>query len=258
MRNDGDTDIGGTGGAFLTTHWSMVKAAASGADTQSRELINLLLQRYWKPIYCYLRRQGVSNEDAKDLTQGFLHEIVLEQNLLKKADAAKGRFRSLLLIALNRYVDDVRDRKSAQKRQPRGSLVSLDEVEMPALPANLANAAPEDTFHYAWVSSLLEQVLESVKRQCCDEDKQIHWCVFRDRVLDPIMERTHPPPLKEIMGRYGITKESKASNMIVTVKRRFQATLRRFLRESVTSDDHVKDECDFVRHFFSKMAQDSA
>ncbi|MCH8219245.1 MAG: hypothetical protein IH892_21015, partial [Planctomycetes bacterium] len=114
------------------------------------------------------------------------HEIVLEQNLLKKADAAKGRFRSLLLIALNRYVDDVRDRKSAQKRQPRGSLVSLDEVEMPALPANLSTSAPEDTFHYAWVSSLLEQVLESVKRQCCEEDKQIHWCVFRDRVLDPI------------------------------------------------------------------------
>ncbi len=249
--------MGGTGEAFLTTHWSMVKAAASGSEARSQELIDLLLRRYWKPVYCYLRRKGVSNEKAKDLTQGFFHEIVLEQNLLRRADAAKGRFRSLLLIALNRYVGDVRDRESAQKRMPRGRLVSLDVVEMPAIPAGLSTSAPEDTFHYAWVSSLLEQVLETVKRQCCEEDKQIHWHVFLDRVLDPIMERNTPPTLKEIISRYGIPDESKASNMIVTVKRRFQTTLRQYLRDSVSSDDSVKDEWEQIRKFFPKMAQDS-
>jgi hypothetical protein len=93
---------------------------------------------------------------------------------------------------------------------PRGKLVSLDVVEMPAVPAGLSTSAPEDTFHYAWVSSLLEQVLETVKRQCCAEDKQTHWSVFLDRVLDPIMERSTPPTLKEIISRYGIPDESKA------------------------------------------------
>ena len=135
MENNGDTHIGGTGGAFLTIHWSIVQAADRDTEARDAGLINLLMQRYWKPVYCYLRRNGVANEEAKDLTQGFFHEIVLEQHLLKKADAAKGRFRSLLLIALTRYVDDVRANESAQKRMPRDGFVSLDADETPDLPA---------------------------------------------------------------------------------------------------------------------------
>lgn len=257
MGHHEDTDIGGTGGAFLTTHWSMVQAAARDTGARDAGLINLLMQRYWKPVYCYLRRNGIANEEAKDLTQGFFHEIVLEQHLLKKADAAKGRFRSLLLIALKRYVDDVRAKESAQKRMPRGGFVSLDADETPELPARLATSAPENTFHHAWVAALLEQVLEDVKQQCSAEDKQIHWCVFRDRVLNPIMERDTPPSLREITARYDLSDESKASNMIVTVKRRFQVTFKRHLRKSVVSDDSVKEEWTQISRFFSNIAQDS-
>lgn len=257
MQRDQNTEMGGTDQVFLTTHWSMVEAAGAASQEQSKELINLLLRRYWKPVYCYLRRKGVSNEEAKDLTQGFFHEVVLEQRLLSKADAAKGRFRSLLLIALNRYVGDVRDQASAQKRMPRGGLVSLDAADMPVLPASLTTAAPEDTFNYAWVAGLLEQALESVKCQCDEEDLQIHWCVFQDRVLNPIMEQSHPPTLKEIITRYSISSEAKASNMIVTVKRRFQATLKRLLRDSVESEDFIREEWEQIRRFFPGMAQDS-
>jgi hypothetical protein len=257
MQKGQNTDMGGTGHVFMTTHWSMVEAAGALSQERDAELGNLLLGRYWKPVYCFLRRKGHSNEDAKDLTQGFFHEIVLGKNLLNKADAAKGRFRSLLLIALNRYVGDVRDKASAQKRMPHGPLVSLDAAEPPIVPVSLSASDAEDTFHYAWVASLLEQVLASVKQQCCEEDKEIHWCVFRDRVLDPIMDGVAPPTLKDIIGRYGIQNEAKASNMIVTVKRRFQNTLQRSVRDSVVSEDSVSEEWEQIRQFFPGMAQDA-
>jgi RNA polymerase sigma-70 factor (ECF subfamily) len=251
------TDLGGTGQAFLTTHWSLIDGAVSDDHEKRQALIGLLLQRYWKPVYCYLRRKGYNNEQAKDLTQGFFCKVVLEHHLIEKADAAKGRFRTLLLVALDRYLSDVRDRETAQKRRPKGRLISLDVAEPPEVPPSITRSAPENTFHYAWVSALLEQVFEEVERACHHDDKTVHWCVFRDRVLDPIMGRQPPPALNDIVSKYGLETESKASNMIVTVKRRFQAAMRRRLRESVTSDQDVSDEWAEIRRSFPIIAQDS-
>ena len=249
--------MGGTGQAFLTTHWSLVEGAGSDDQEKSQALISLLLQRYWKPVYCYLRRKGHHSEEAKDLTQGFFHEVVLEHRLIEKADATKGRFRTLLLVALDRYLGDVRDRENAQKRKPKGKLVPLDMAEPPEVPASIAESDPQSTFHYAWVSALLEQVFEKVERACHHDGKTVHWCIFRDRVLNSIMERSKPPALNEIVSKYGLQDESKASNMIVTVKRRLQAALRQRLRESVTSDEQVASEWEQMRRFFPKIAQDS-
>jgi RNA polymerase sigma-70 factor (ECF subfamily) len=257
VRGDGYTDIGGTGKAFLTTHWSLIEKAGSNDEEKNKAFVGLLLNRYWKPVYCYLRRKGYNNEQAKDLTQGFFHEVLLGQHLIEKADAAKGRFRSLLLIALDRYLGDVRERETAQKRVPKGQFVSLDVVAPPEIPQSIAGSVPELTFNYAWVSALLEQVLEEVKRKCHDDGKDIHWGVFCDRVLHPIMDRGNPPSLKEIITKYGLQDETKASNMIVTVKRRLQAALKQYLRESVTSDEFVKGELEQIRQFFPKIAQDS-
>ena len=116
MKRGDYTDMGGTGALFLTTHWSLLEAAGSGQDTDGKALIGLLLERYWKPVYCYLRRQGYGNEDSKDLTQGFFHEIVLGHHLIETADKSKGRFRTYLLVSLDRYLIKVRQKQQAQKR----------------------------------------------------------------------------------------------------------------------------------------------
>ena len=257
MRHDDYTDIGGTGEAFLTTHWSLISEVGSSNEEKNKALVSLLVNRYWKPVYCYLRRNGYDNEQAKDLTQGFFHEVVLEQHLIEKADEAKGRFRSLLLIALDRYLGDVREKETAQKRIPKGQLISLDAIVPPEIPLSITRSAPEHTFNYAWISALLENVLEEVEHECREDGKDIHWDVFYDRVLRPIMDRSNPPGLKEIVAKYGIRDETKASNMIVTVKRRLLSTLKQRLRESVTFDEYVNSELEQIRQFFPKLAQDS-
>ncbi len=81
MKHDEMTDMGGTGEAFLTTHWSVIENIGSSDEDRSRALIGSLLSKYWKPVYCYLRRKGHDNEQAKDLTQAFFHEVVLGRNL---------------------------------------------------------------------------------------------------------------------------------------------------------------------------------
>ena len=113
MKRDDMTDMGGAGEAFLTTHWSIIDNVSSSDDDKNQALIGLLLDRYWKPVYCYLRRKGHDNEQAKDLTQGFFHEVVLTRNLIGRADSTKGRFRTFLLHALNQYLADEQRKEAA-------------------------------------------------------------------------------------------------------------------------------------------------
>jgi DNA-directed RNA polymerase specialized sigma24 family protein len=252
MKPGDYTDMGGMGAAFLTTHWSLVEQAGS-----DQALIGSLLERYWKPVYCYLRRKGYGNEDAKDLTQGFFHEIVLGHHLVEKADPSKGRFRAYLLVALDHYLLNVKDKQDAQKRIPHDRLIALDTMDLSELPPAVSGLDAEEFFNYAWVSTLLEEVLEQVENGCRQEGLSTHWQLFCDRVLQPILETTEPPSLAELCGRYGIEDAGKASNMIITIKRRFQTALYRQLRRLVASDEQVREEFEEIRRFFPDFAQEN-
>jgi RNA polymerase sigma-70 factor (ECF subfamily) len=256
MKKRDYTDMGGVGGAFLTTHWSLIDDIQS-SDDGNRALIGLLLDRYWKPVYCYLRRKGYDNEQAKDLTQGFFHEVVLNRNLMQRAEQRKGRFRSFLLHALNQYLIDQKREKMAQKRAPAERLVSLDIAHPPVVPQTISRSGPEDSFNYAWKSALLDQVLSQVQVKCCRQGMEIHWNVFHDRVVEPILENREAPSLKEICARYAVEDEVKASNMIVTVKRRFQSALREYVRNTVISENQIDEELREILRLLPKKAQDS-
>lgn len=253
MRHHDQTSIGGTAGAFLTTHWSLIDQAQA-KEEGNRALIGLLLNKYWKPVYCYLRRKGYDNEQAKDLTQGFFHEVVLGRGLIQKADQSRGRFRSFLLVALNRYIINVREEEAAQKRIPQGRLVSLDMIDPPDLPSSVIESAPEETFNYAWISALLEQVLNEVQAKCEERDLMLHWQVFRDRIVQPILNGTEPLSMKAICARYDVEDTIKASNMITTVKRLFQAVLKQHVRNSVMSEEDTADEMAQMKRFFSRKS----
>ena len=235
------TDMGGTGYAFLTTHWSLIDGIQSTKD-RDRALIERLLTRYWKPVYCYLRRRGYANEDAKDLTQGFFHAVVLKRDMIGRADPGKGRFRAFLLHALDQYLINEKIKQTAQKRHPTGQLIPLDIEEPPMLPATISESTPEDSYNYAWLSELLEQVLSEVETECHQDGLDVHWKVFQDRIVRPTLEDSTPPSLGELCQRYGIEDEKKASNVTITVKRRFQKLLRKHVRSTVATEGEVEEE----------------
>ena len=91
------------GGLFLTTRWSVVRAAVTTGDSEANKALSWLCDRYWFPLFVYVRGRGHSPEDAEDLVQGFFEQI-LEENLVTRADAERGRFRSFLLSCLNHFL----------------------------------------------------------------------------------------------------------------------------------------------------------
>ena len=249
------TDMGGTGEVFLTTHWSLIEDIKSKGD-KDRALMDLLLKRYWKPVYCYLRRKGYENEQAKDLTQGFFHEVVLNRNLVQRADQCKGRFRSFLLHALNQYLINVQTAEFAKKRIPADKLVPLDMIDPAEVPQAISNLGPDDAYNYAWLSALLDEILSEVETKCCQDGMEIHWNIFHDRVVQSILENVDCPSLADICEKYGIEDEKKASNMNIAVKRRFQAALKRYVRNTVTSETEVTEELEEIMQFLPERAQD--
>jgi len=244
--------MGGTKSRFQTTHWSEIRNAGTHDEARRRIIINGLIKKYWKPIYCYLRRKGYGNEPAKDLTQGFFHEIVLGKDIVQQADEAKGRFRTFLLTALNHYITSVHRANVAGKRHPKDSIVSLEEFDEESMSFAAKDMQPEDVFTYVWASVLMDDVLAEVKKCCFRDGKKVYWGVFRARVLDPIVTGVEPITVADLCKRFGIKNKVKVSNMIVTVKRRFQAAMSSRVRQHVDSDEEVKQEIQDLMKILSK------
>jgi len=212
---------------------------------------DFVCRRYWKPVYCYLRQKGNDNEKAKDLTQGFF-VLLLERDLAQRADPAKGRFRTFLLTALDRYVRNVHRDAKAKKRAPTGRILPLDDSRMTDVPDPVAGAGPAVAFHYAWASELLDQVFHEVERACRAAGLAVHWDLFRARVLAPILDGYKAPSLADLCRKYGISGEAKASNMIVTVKRRLKKVLSTIVQEEVGPGIDVNEEIGDLRRILSQ------
>src|SRR6185436_10004622 len=107
-------------------HWSVVLSAGQTNSSHASAALEKLCRAYWPPLYSYIRRQGRSRADAKDLTQAFFAKL-LEKNFWARADPQKGRFRSFLLTALRQFLADQRDWVKAAKRGGKLSFISFDE-----------------------------------------------------------------------------------------------------------------------------------
>jgi DNA-directed RNA polymerase specialized sigma24 family protein len=252
MKYSDRTSIGGGKSSFQTTHWSIIQAAQTDDQTRRQTIVGNLTATYWKPVYCYLRRRGFDNERAKDLTQEFFCKIVFGRGLVQKADREKGRFRTFLLTALDRYVVSVIRQETRRKAAPKGGIVALDFDDLANLPTPEAAGTAEQAFHFRWAADLLEQVLAEVKQEYCGTDRTAYWEVFRLKVVAPILDEADSPPLAQLCEKLGIDNESKAANIIVTVKRRFRAILERRLRDLVGSDSEAKEELNDIFQILSQ------
>src|SRR5262245_58623757 len=113
-------------GAFVTTRWSVVRAAGGNAEPAARRAaLETLCRAYWGPLYAFARRRGSARDAAEDLVQGFFARL-LEKNDVAVATSERGRFRSFLLAAFAHHLSNERDRAGAKKRGGGRAPLSLD------------------------------------------------------------------------------------------------------------------------------------
>ena len=118
----------------------MLALATAHGDTGSLAKLESFCERYWQPVHLVIRSRVTSVEQAHDLTQAFF-VCLMEKSTLRRADKARGRFRTFLLTVLWRFLRDERERNSAEKRGGHLQGHTLEDVER-TMPMRIAMALP--------------------------------------------------------------------------------------------------------------------
>ena len=233
-------------GAFVTTRWSVVLAAQQESP-HAEEALETLCGAYWKPLYAFVRRQGLSRDDARDLTQGFF-ALLLERRDLNAVRKEKGRFRSYLLTAFKNFLTDEWRRTMAIKRGQGQKPIPLDEMgaeERIELEAD--QMTPELIYERRWASTVLERVFGRLK----DEYR----AAGNDRLFDALKQllpdEPGAPAQADIAQQLEMT-ENAVRQAFYRFRKRYQALLREEIAHTVASPSEVEDE---LRYLISVVAR---
>ena len=148
---DDETRIGGPGRNFQPTAWTQILRAQDGSESTVVEVMDQLIDLYWKPVYFHIRRRGHNIEDAKDLTQQFF-AVFMERGALMTVSPEKGKFRTFLLASLGHFLADDYDKRNAIKRKPN---IEFEEAHPQYLEAN--------DFERDWAMVVLDRAFARLK-----------------------------------------------------------------------------------------------
>jgi RNA polymerase sigma factor (sigma-70 family) len=241
------TDVTGHygGTAFTTTHWSVV-LEAQGESPAAQEALEKLCRIYWRPIFAFLRRQGVRPDEAEDITQGFFAQL-LGRRSLDAVRKERGRLRSYLLGALKYFVTDEQRRAMAIKRGKGQRLISLDELRaerrIEIEPADPMTA--EMIYERRWALTVLERVLSRLK----DEYHSAGNAALFDSLKELLPDEPGSPSQAEIATRLGMT-ENAIRQAFYRFRQRYQALLREEIANTVATPGDIEDE---LRHLIAVL-----
>jgi RNA polymerase sigma factor (sigma-70 family) len=220
---------------FHTTHWSVI-VSAQGDGSGAQESLAKLCQAYWYPLYAFVRRQGVSEHDAEDLTQEFFARL-LEKGWLDGVDRERGRFRSWLLASMKHFLANEWDRAGALKRGGGAAVISLDaltaEQRYALEPADTASA--EKLFDRCWAFQLLDQVLARLRAEFEESGKAQLFDELKGAIIGD------SAPYAEIATRLGAT-ESAVKAAAHRLRVRYRELLRAEIAATVVLCEQIDDE----------------
>jgi DNA-directed RNA polymerase specialized sigma24 family protein len=222
--------------SFPTTNWTVVREAGAEPSLGRRPALGELLRRYWPALWAHLvYRKHVPPDQAEDLIQGFIEKKILQNNLVQIANPERGKFRTILLTALDRYVIDCRRKKS--------SLRSAAD-----LPTDVSAQPEPDVFGVAWALQVLVQSIRRMQLECSSKERMDLWDIFTGRVLAPLTG-AEPVPYELLAERHGLESDKQAANRYHTAEAMFQRNFRDEL--AGYAGDEIDEELTDLRQILS-------
>ena len=223
---------------FATTQWSLVRAAGRKQSNSGRQALAELFQRYWYPLYYFLRRKGCSNVEAEDVLQGFFLQSI-ESDMLESADPDRGRFRTYLLTSLQNFLaNDIRKMR-AQKRGGSQPTFSLDfesgEERYRREPVD--TLTPEQAFERQWAWTVIDQATRRLTTEWSDTNRRLLFQALQPVLAGQSLTETY----REIGDRLGLS-ETAVKVSAHRLRSRCAELIRSEIAETVASADEVDDE----------------
>jgi RNA polymerase sigma-70 factor (ECF subfamily) len=226
----------------------LVVTAARPDTTRAQDALERLCQTYWHPLYYYVRRRGYGVDDAQELTQAFFAKL-LERHWLADAQQEKGKFRTFLLTAMERFLANEWDKVRALKRGGGRAHVpiQLDTAETRYGVDPQDTRTPEQAFEYRWATTLLGEV---VKRLETEYEKRGQKAVFTGLKACLVRDR-QSQPYAELAAQLGMG-EAAVKVAVHRLRQRYRELLRAEVAETLASPVEVEAE---MRHLFGVLAR---
>lgn len=242
---------------FATTRWSLILTCA-GSDTTKetgRRALTELCQIYWRPVFAFICRRGHTESDAEDLTQDFFL-MIIEGNLLSVADPSRGRFRSLLLKAVQNFLNDKQDRRKAEKRGggkefvPWNDWIAESPSQFPTSFQRLENWPPERIFDSEWAATVTEQSLRRLGEECDNSGRQRMFSILSKYLMADRGEVSYA----DLSVSLGVPERS-VKRLLHYLRARHRSILREEVAQTVEAAADVDDE---IRYLCGVLASGGA
>lgn len=147
---------------FAATRWSTVmRPGAQSSDAQGA--LTELAQRYWYPVYAYVRCSGNDPDSAREIARGFLLHL---PGLARAGEPspAHGHFRRYLLARLDDFLaadwrEEIHDEPSAALQMPPSDLEARYQCD------NAHVTSPEQAYQRAFAIEVIARAFGRLRNE---------------------------------------------------------------------------------------------
>jgi RNA polymerase sigma factor (sigma-70 family) len=232
---------------FPSTRWSTILKAGSTENPDSHDALSRLCERYWYPLYAYVRRRGYPFQKAQDLTQDFF-AVLLEKNYLKDVQRERGKFRSFLLASLNHFLANDWDRSNAQKRGG-GKVMFLSDLSSAENRYQLEPAhdlTPQHIFEKCWALALLDQTFRRLEEDMAKQGNQQHFGTLKPYLI-PQSENSSYKDIAKVLNM----TEGAVKVAVFRLRKRFRELLCEEIADTIDNPHELEDE---IRYFINILS----
>jgi RNA polymerase sigma factor (sigma-70 family) len=226
----------GRAGQFPLTHWTLVMGAGKGSSPDAREAFGKLYEAYRPALLAFLRRDGLTDDEAGDVVQGFFASLLETQSLGRVQRT--GRFRCWLLVSLKHFLADRRDKLTAQKRgggetpAPLGEDAQSGEVDPPH-----PGRTPDEEFDRQFALRFLELVMARLEQEYSTRGKARHFQHLQPWLLDKKGGMSHA----ELGSQLGLS-EAAVNTEVSRLRKRYRLVFDEQLLNLVGGPEEVAEE----------------
>ncbi len=222
---------------FPTTRWSVFLAAREDPAAARAALEHLCLA-YRPAVLATVRRRVGSQAQAEDLTQAFFTAMI-ERRIDTKADPLRGRFRSLLLTALTRYLANAQAAQHSARAGGGQAHVAVDADD-----ATLADADPQPdaVFLRHWALTVLDRAQSALRAEALAAGK----VRLYDALREYLIEAPEPADYARLAAEFNLRSNTLAV-AVHRLRQRLRACVRAELAQTVANEEDVEGELQVLR-----------
>ena len=227
---------------FQTTRWSVVLQAGEDEGGASSDALAELCEAYWYPVYGFVRGQGATEDDARDLTQAYFAAL-LDKRFLKDVRPELGRFRSFLLVSIRNFLSNQRDWDRAKKRGGGAQPVSLDvqKAERRMAGERSADPSPDRSFEIRWALTVVRRSMKRLEKEFVAVDQGARFTLLRGFLIGDSPTLSY----EDIAERLELS-ENAVKSMVRRLRKRFGVVLRAEVAQTIDNREDVDEELRYL------------